>query len=94
MLLEKNDWKKKILQFAPCVLIVLLGAVSIMIFNKARFDSVFEFGQSYQLTVTNQTNLKVNYYTLISFIFIFNFLHYVILKMECRFSMHHILIYI
>lgn len=73
MLLEKNDWKKKILQFAPCVLIVLLGAVSIMIFNKARFDSVFEFGQSYQLTVTNQTNLKVNYYTLISAVFHFYF---------------------
>ena len=44
-----------------------------MIFNKARFDSVFEFGQSYQLTVTNQTNLKVNYYTLISAVFHFYF---------------------
>ena len=37
--------------------ILLVGAVALCVYNKVRFDSILEFGQSYQLTVADQTNL-------------------------------------
>lgn len=49
--------KKKILQFAPMTAILLIGAVFVCYYNYARFDSIFEFGQSYQLNVADQRDL-------------------------------------
>lgn len=57
ILFEKYPWKKKLIDFSPMVGIVLIGAILIAIYNYARFDSMFEFGQSYQLTVADNTKL-------------------------------------
>ena len=43
---------KNLIIFLPYVIV----GVGIMYYNYIRFDNVFEFGQSYQLTVTDQTN--------------------------------------
>ena len=51
---DLSDWKDKIekivLIFAP----YLVVGVLLMLYNYARFDNVFEFGQSYQLTLEDQ----------------------------------------
>ena len=57
ILLEKYPFKKKIIDLLPMAGIVIAGAIFVMIYNYVRFDSVFEFGQSYQLTVTDNTKL-------------------------------------
>lgn len=57
MLLEKGrDWKHKTLDFVPMGAILLVGAVLICLYNYKRFDSIFEFGQSYQINY-DQTHL-------------------------------------
>ena len=48
--ITKKDIKKIIAIFLPYIIIVGL----IMIYNYVRFDSPFEFGQRYQLTLTDQ----------------------------------------
>jgi hypothetical protein len=40
-----------------------------MLYNYARFDNIFEFGQKYQLTAVDQTNLLANNLNLKHFIF-------------------------
>ena len=57
ILLEKYPWKKKIIDFVPMAGVLVVGAIFVMLYNYVRFDSVFEFGQSYQLTVTDNTKL-------------------------------------
>ncbi len=58
MLFDKEvPTKKKILQFSPLFAILLIGGVVACYYNYARFDSIFEFGQSYQLNVTDQRHL-------------------------------------
>ena len=49
---ESNKVKKLFLLFAP----YLVVGVLLMLYNYARFDNVFEFGQSYQLTLADQHN--------------------------------------
>lgn len=58
ILLEKYSWKRKIIDLAPMVGIVIVGAVLICYYNYIRFNSIFEFGQSYQLTVVDGTQLS------------------------------------
>lgn len=58
MLFRKQfNWKQKAVQFVPMAGILLLGAIAICAYNKIRFDSIMEFGQSYQLNVTDQRTL-------------------------------------
>ena len=57
IILEKYPLKKKIIDLLPMVGIVLIGAIFVMIYNYVRFDSIFEFGQTYQLTLTDNTKL-------------------------------------
>ena len=58
ILLEKYPWKRKLIDFAPMVGVVILGAVILCYYNYARFNSITEFGQSYQLTVVDGTTLS------------------------------------
>lgn len=58
ILLEKYPWKRKLIDFAPMVGVVILGAVILCYYNYARFNSILEFGQSYQLTVVDGTTLS------------------------------------
>ena len=58
MLIRKEfTWKQKVKQFAPMVGVLAVGAILLCVYNKVRFDSFFEFGQSYQLTVADQRTL-------------------------------------
>lgn len=51
--LKKHSFNKKI--FIVIIPYIIIG-ISLMIYNYIRFDNIFEFGQSYQLTVTDQHN--------------------------------------
>ena len=66
ILFRKNcSLKRKALEFLPmfCVLIIL-GSL-ICYYNYARFKNIFEFGQFYQLTVTDNTNLSIKIFDVI-----------------------------
>lgn len=53
---QKDDYKKNILaQSFAFALPYIVVAILLMIYNYVRFESFFEFGQSYQLSVTDQT---------------------------------------
>ena len=56
----RSDWKtnkkKMLVDYLPMIGIVLSGAVFVCMMNYARFDSILEFGEHYQLTVTDCTN--------------------------------------
>lgn len=56
MVKSEENYKKDIrLQALAFALPYVVIAILLMIYNYVRFDSLFEFGQSYQLTVTDQT---------------------------------------
>ena len=57
ILIEKYPVKRKIIDLLPMVVVVIVGAIGIMVYNYVRFDSILEFGQSYQITVTDNTKL-------------------------------------
>ena len=52
ILLDKGlSWRQRLLESAfPFLIPVVIGAAAIMYYNYIRFDSLFEFGTSYQLT--------------------------------------------
>lgn len=53
---QEDNYKKNIrLQMFTFALPYIMVAVLLMLYNYVRFESPFEFGQSYQLTVTDQT---------------------------------------
>lgn len=57
LLVKKGvGWKKKVLEFTPLVLTLVTGAVLICSYNYARFNSIMEFGQTYQMNY-DQTHL-------------------------------------
>ena len=53
---KKEFWKTLVLFCIP----FLIVAVLLMLYNQARFDHPFEFGQSYQLTTVDQHNYGEN----------------------------------
>ena len=55
--LEWYPLKRKIIDNIPMASIVIIGAIFICLYNYLRFDSIFEFGQTYQLTLTDNTKL-------------------------------------
>ncbi|MCR4563006.1 MAG: hypothetical protein K5694_07400 [Bacilli bacterium] len=60
MLFQKGrHWKKKIWDFGPLATVIIVGAIFIILYNVKRFDSPFEFGQKYQHTISDQTDLGV-----------------------------------
>lgn len=61
---------KLIAKLIPAALPYAVVGVALMVYNYVRFDSPFEFGQAYQLTVADQTSYTVtlNYETVIRLI--------------------------
>jgi hypothetical protein len=60
MLIDKEKKiGKRLLDFVPMALILIAGATFVMLYNQKRFDSVFEFGQRYQNTISNQDDLSI-----------------------------------
>lgn len=56
----KSNKKGMLLNYLPAVSILLIGAIIVCVMNYKRFDSILEFGEHYQLTVTDCTNNKVS----------------------------------
>ena len=54
---KETPWKRKLIDFAPMVGVIVVGAAFICYYNYIRFDSIFEFGQTYQLTLADNTKL-------------------------------------
>ena len=52
---KERTYKEKLIDFMPAVGIVLVGAIFVCIMNYVRFGSILEFGEHYQLTVTDCT---------------------------------------
>ncbi len=58
LLLRKSEpFTKRVLAFLPMVAVLFAGGVLCCAYNYARFGSILEFGQSYQLNVTDQRHL-------------------------------------
>lgn len=66
MLFRKVKLKQKIKEFLPFSIILLSGAIVICLYNYLRYDSIIEFGQFYQLTVIDNTSLKITFKSIIS----------------------------
>lgn len=64
--LKKSSNSKKNIVKTLCVIGIpyLIVGISLMIFNYIRFDSPFEFGANYQLTVNDMKNLKFRWLTI------------------------------
>lgn len=60
LLLRKTNWKTKIKEFLPMFGILGCFAIGICYYNYARFENIIEFGQFYQLTVTDNSNLQIS----------------------------------
>ena len=60
----KTDWsnkKKLLIDYLPFIGVVLVGAIFVCALNYMRFESIFEFGEHYQLTVTDCTKNHLDY---------------------------------
>ena len=56
MVMDKNrTTKQKLIDYVPAIGIVFVGAIIVCVMNQLRFGSILEFGEHYQLTVTDCT---------------------------------------
>ena len=60
MIKDNRGTKQNILDYVPALSVVLVGAIIICVMNAIRFGSIFEFGEHYQLTVTDCRNNKLS----------------------------------
>ena len=60
MIIANKNIKQSIIDYVPAIGVVLVGAVLVCIMNYTRFNSIFEFGEHYQLTVTDCTKTKLS----------------------------------
>ena len=57
--LLKDNWANKkplLISLIPAASIIVIGAIFVSVMNYMRFESIFEFGEHYQLTVTDCRN--------------------------------------
>ncbi len=72
LLFEKGKpFGEKALSFAPMLAVLALGGSLCCVYNHARFGSILEFGQSYQLNVTDQRTLTYSFEKLLPTFFHF-----------------------
>ncbi len=62
---------KRVLSFVPMFVVLTIGGALCCVYNYARFDSILEFGQSYQLNVTDQRHLTYSFEKLLPTFFHF-----------------------
>lgn len=70
MLFDKEiSWKKRIISFLPLFGVLIVGAVLTFTYNYVRYDSIMEFGQSYQMNGDQLSEtFKVNTYQVEKFL--------------------------
>ncbi|MGN0614507.1 MAG: hypothetical protein ACI4JB_11495 [Porcipelethomonas sp.] len=61
LLSKRLSLKKKLSSAAAFVVPVAIGMTAVMLYNYARFESPFDFGQSYQLTVCNANASQIDF---------------------------------
>ena len=52
---KERTIKQKLIDYIPAISIVFIGAIIVCVMNQVRFGSILEFGEHYQLTVTDCT---------------------------------------
>lgn len=52
---DNRGIKQKLINYLPAIGIVLAGAIFVCVINYVRFENIFEFGEHYQITVTDCT---------------------------------------
>ena len=52
---KERSKKQKLIDYIPAISVVFIGAVIICVMNAVRFGNILEFGEHYQLTVTDCT---------------------------------------
>lgn len=52
---KERTSKQKLIDYIPAIGVVFVGAIIVCIMNQVRFGSILEFGEHYQLTVTDCT---------------------------------------
>lgn len=70
--IHSNKKRNVLLRAVAFALPYIIVAVLLMLYNYTRFENPFEFGQSYQLTVTDQTSYSGNALNRFSFIKMIN----------------------
>ena len=60
MIKDYRGKKQSIIDYVPALGVVLVGAIIVCVMNAVRFGSIFEFGEHYQLTVTDCRNNKLD----------------------------------
>ncbi len=71
LLKKEEPFFKRLLPYLPMAFILLGGGTLCCLYNYARFDSILEFGQSYQLNVTDQRHLTYSFAKLLPTFFHF-----------------------
>ena len=57
---KRRSWKRRLMDFVPMAGVLLVGAILLISYNVARFGSMLEFGQSYQLTAFDMRTIKLS----------------------------------
>lgn len=60
MIRANKNVKQSIIDYVPAASVVLMGAILICVMNAVRFGNIFEFGEHYQLTVTDCRNNRLD----------------------------------
>ena len=60
MIKDYRGKKQSIIDYVPSLSVILVGAIIVCTMNAVRFGSIFEFGEHYQLTVTDCRNNKLD----------------------------------
>ena len=60
MIKEEKSTKQVVIDYVPALGVVLMGVIFVCVMNAVRFGSIFEFGEHYQLTVTDCRKNKLN----------------------------------
>ena len=87
MIKANKDVKKSLLDYLPGVGVILVGIILICAMNYLRFNNILEFGEHYQLTVTDCRNNKLDIDGILPTIYHF------FLQAPKRDKINHLLIY-
>ena len=60
MIINNKKLKQSLIDYLPAIGVLLVGAVLVCVMNYVRFENIFEFGEHYQLTVTDCRKNKLS----------------------------------
>ena len=60
MIINNRNIKQSIIDYVPAIGVIIVGTILICVMNYVRFENIFEFGEHYQLTVTDCRKNKLS----------------------------------